>query len=179
MPIPSYLGDRHALVSTLEVLRPLARRWTRTAADAEDLVQDTAERALRNLDRYQHGTNAVAWIRSIMYHLAVDGSRRSGCRATSPFDESLTAAPALDGEPEAWREVEWDEIDQAVGQLAEPVAGTFRLWISERLSYAEISRRQGIPMGTVSSRLMRGRLALRASIRVGPRDTPARLPDAA
>jgi RNA polymerase sigma-70 factor (ECF subfamily) len=192
MPSPTCFADRHApVVHALNVLRPMARRWTRTTADADDLVQDTAERALKNFDRYHCGTNAVAWVRSIMYHLAVDGSRRRGCRPTTPFDEALVATtepPEVVDRDSRWREVEWDEIDRLVDELAAPVAATFRLWLGERLSYTEISRRQGIPLGTVSSRLMRGRLALRASVerartdgsRHGPaRAAPSRLPDAA
>jgi RNA polymerase sigma-70 factor, ECF subfamily len=160
-------------VEALDSLRWLAQRWTRTAADAEDLIQDTAERAFRNAGRYASGTNATAWVRSIMYHLAIDGSRRASSRRIRPVDgeqcpdPSGVEGPNTTEEDLSWRDVELADVQWAADRLAEPVRGTFQLWMRERLNYGEISRRQRIPMGTVASRLLRGRGAIREILASG------------
>jgi RNA polymerase sigma-70 factor (ECF subfamily) len=152
-----------AIVQAVRGLRILALRWSRGPDEAEDLMQDTAERALRNIHRFHSGTNATAWVRAIMYHLAVDETRqrrrhlalKSAYRCQPGWGEQEPPAEEQ-GPPPAMTEVQ-----AAVERLDEPFRTIFRLWAIQGRNYHEISDLLGIPMGTVATRLMRGRGYLR------------------
>jgi RNA polymerase sigma-70 factor, ECF subfamily len=165
-PMPNV--DAPALMlGALATLRPAERRWSPDPASAEDLLYDTLERALRRLDRFQIGTCAMAWLATIMYRLAIDARRREGrdsrLRASYRAEVTTVACDAEDdGAPAAPRA--GDDLRAMAEMLDEPFRSTFVMWALENLSYREISRRTGKPIGTVATRLLRARTVLRAQL---------------
>ena len=168
------------IIGAVHRLQPFARRWARNRDDADDLIQSTAERALRTTHQFRPGTNATAWVRAIMYHLAVDMSRRHGreralhaaygCEALThqpPVDDPLPVATAWSGRPTM------KDVRRAVPRLREPLRRTFVLWAIERRSYREISGLLGIPISTVATRLLRARRDLRRIIAADQRTAAA------
>jgi RNA polymerase sigma-70 factor (ECF subfamily) len=155
----------------LEFLEPLyatALRLTRNAADAEDLVQDTFVKALRFSDRFEAGTNLKAWLYTILLN-TWRNRRRDAAREAVDIDsprveEAATGpdGPAALETPEQilLRATVRDDLQAALDTLPE----TFReaVWLRdvEEFSYAEIAGIVGIPIGTVMSRISRGRRLL-------------------
>jgi RNA polymerase sigma-70 factor (ECF subfamily) len=166
-------GFRAAVVQAAAELGPLARRWAADGASAEDLVQATIERALANEARFRAGSNVGAWMRTILYRLAVDETRRvrrerglrQGYARQLDCDRECahaTEAPAGDAaEPATPAALSRRELRRASLVLSEPFRTTFLLWAEERFSYKEISARLGLPLGTVATRLLRARRTLR------------------
>jgi RNA polymerase sigma-70 factor (ECF subfamily) len=146
----------------LRGLRLLARRMAPAGIDGDDLLQDALERALRNIDRFEPGTNLRAWMRKILLRLAIDRVRERQRQRTDPADVTLLPDQRSEaGEDEPWDGLGFDDLRAAVDTLPPRLAATFRLWGFERLSYDEIGRRLGLPQGTVASRLMRARERLK------------------
>jgi RNA polymerase sigma-70 factor (ECF subfamily) len=167
------------ILGAVHRLRPFAVRWSSNSHDADDLIQSTAERALQTTARYRPGTNATAWLRAIMYHLAVDSARRrtreralheayghEGPAHQPAIEDGLTAPAEEPPRPTL------AEVRVAASRLREPIRGTFLLWANERLSYKEIGRRQNVPINTVATRLLRARRDLRLIL--AGQDRPAR-----
>jgi RNA polymerase sigma-70 factor (ECF subfamily) len=160
--------SREEIMGAVRRLRPYALRWSPNKHDADDLIQSTAERALLTTAQYRPGTNAAAWLRAIMYHLAVDSARRRSRERAAhaayslewpdhqPGIEDRLVAP-IDRRPRP----SMADVRHASTQLREPLRTTFLLWAVERLSYREISGRQNIPVNTVATRLLRARRELR------------------
>jgi RNA polymerase sigma-70 factor, ECF subfamily len=142
------------------VLRAVALRLSKNATEAEDLVQDTLERALGALDQFQRGTNERAWLLSILHHLFIDRCRRLAREGTvvELVAEALPA-PVTEEEPR-WARVSQAEVDTAVGQLAPGFRDTWQRH-AEGQSYEEISAALAIPRTTVGTRLLRARKKLR------------------
>lgn len=150
----------------LRSLYGAAYRMTRNAHDAEDLVQETFLRAYRGFDKFEAGTNIRAWLFTILHRVRTDAFRRAGRSprtvelvgdgpATPPAQDAL----ALGGE----------EVERALAGLPEPFRVAVILRDVEELSYDEIARVLDIPIGTVMSRIHRGRGQLRAALSRGPR----------
>lgn len=168
------LRERDEVMGAMEGLAPMARLWSRDADGAADLLQETAERALRGLHRYRRGSNASAWVRAIMYHLAVDQSRRR-CREwalRADFRNVLSVLADHDGSDLEMSEGRTelphglDEVRAAALSLRDPVRSTFLLWLDAKLSYREIAQRQGVPCNTVATRLLRAREKIRRMLEV-------------
>ena len=172
----------------LEFLEPLyatALRLTRNAADAEDLVQDTFVKALRFSDRFKPGTNLKAWLYTILLNTWRNrrrGAAREAVDIDSPRVEEAASGqngPAALETPEQimLRATVRDDLQAALDTLPE----TFReaVWLRdvEEFSYAEIAGIVGIPIGTVMSRISRGRRLLyeRLSQARGHADAEGRL----
>jgi RNA polymerase sigma-70 factor, ECF subfamily len=152
-----------ALVSHIPELQRAARQVV-AGPDADDLVQDTLERAWRHGDSFRPGTNFLAWLRRIMSNLVVDTWRQQSCRRTCALLEE-PAAPAPDGPPRAdWEEVEAADLEAAVASLPGPFRAVYELKAAG-LSYAQAARRLELPVGTVGTRLMRARRRLRKLLR--------------
>jgi RNA polymerase sigma-70 factor (ECF subfamily) len=132
-----------------------------SADDARDLVQDTIERALRNFDRFQPGTNIRLWLFRIMYNLFVDRYRRRA-HELSVEPVGLLELPAEDPEPPpAWASLGGEDVMGALRQLEPRFQVVLRLHFEERRSYRDISEQLGIPTGTVGTRLLRARQRIR------------------
>lgn len=145
----------------LPMLRRLARGLTRSPVDAEDLVQETCLRAFRSIDRYRPGTDARAWLSTIMRRARIDGLRRMRCRirTTSLIDDGPGTPPG----PET-RHVGQEAIARAVSRIPEVFRTAVLLRDLSELSYLEISGFLDVPPGTVMSRIHRGRTLLRQAL---------------
>jgi RNA polymerase sigma-70 factor (ECF subfamily) len=154
--------------SGLSVLLPRLRRFahglSRDVADADDLVQMTVERALRSKDQWQEGTRLDSWLYRIMRNLWIDTVRARG-------RQMLREAPAEDGEqighdPRSGVEAAIDlrRIMQAMAKLPDEQREVVALILIEGFGYREAAEILDLPIGTVSSRLVRGRTALLALV---------------
>ena len=153
------MSDAQSLIELIPRLRRYARALVGDRAAADDLVQDTLERAWSKLHLYQSGTDLRAWLFTVMHNVHVNRVRAA--RPTDPLDDEM---PEL-----AQRATQGDALivrDLERGIAALPVAQreVLLLVALEDLSYAETARALGIPIGTVMSRLARAREKLRASM---------------
>jgi len=166
--------ERDALTH-LDALYSVASRLTRNRAEAEDLVQDTFIKAMRARDRFEPGTNLRAWLLKILTNTFFNRYRRNGLER-SVFD-GPTAEPLMDnwvgsGSLRALRDPESQllepmveaEIDGALQELPEDFRMAVLLADVEELSYKEIADIMECPVGTVMSRLHRGRRILKGKL---------------
>src|SRR6185436_7455612 len=161
-------GFRAATLEFLDSLYGAALRLTRNADRAQDLVQDTYLKAIRARQSFAEGTNLKAWLYTIL-HNTWRNRQRDGARARVEFDSEAverTAESGVEGRvdetPEALllRDTLNADLQAALDGLAE----TFRevVWLRDvdELTYQEIADVLDIPIGTVMSRLSRGRKQL-------------------
>ena len=142
-------------------LRRYARALTGEASAADDLVQDTLERAWNKLHLWRHGSDLRAWLFTIMHNVHVNQvrSRRPGMLV--PLDEDTAEAPVRPTQSDM---LEVRDIDIALRQLPLEQREVLLLIALERMSYGETAKTLGIPIGTVMSRLARGRERLRIAL---------------
>jgi RNA polymerase sigma-70 factor, ECF subfamily len=158
--------DDLATPSICRTLNGRAARMTRySRADADDLVQDTFERALRNLHRFEPGTNLQAWLVTIMSRLLIDRTRAKPKLASVDVD-SLPASGdySPDNDNEVATIATTAQLDQAISRLPKPFRHVLELREREGLSYGQIARRLSLPVSTVGTRLIRARRQLRAQL---------------
>jgi RNA polymerase sigma-70 factor (ECF subfamily) len=148
-----------ALVDDVASLAVLARRLCGNAADAEDLVQDTLERALRARGRYDEQGNRFGWLATILRNRFRDGYRASRRRAV-PCDGIDQLAMPEPVEPSAWERVTDAQLDGALAQLEPGFRNVYELY-ARGFAYAEIARELGISINTVGTRLLRARAKLK------------------
>lgn len=148
----------------LRSLYATAYRLTRNAADAEDLVQETCLRAFRAWASYTPGTNVRAWLYTILYRARTDALRRRG--RTPETVELEGDGPCVPPSQDAWASGH-EELDRALLALPEVFRSAVILRDVGELSYDEIAGALRIPIGTVMSRIHRGRAQLRRAL--GPR----------
>src|SRR5947209_11691210 len=109
------------------VLAASARRLCGNAADADDLVHDTYERALRSWDRYAERGNLKAWLVAIMHNLFIDRCRKQKrAGRTETIDERDVPAPEL-APPPAWANVTAEQVARALGELGEEFRAVYDL----------------------------------------------------
>ena len=138
-------------------LRRYARALTGERSAADDLVQDTLERAWNKLHLWRDGSDLRAWLFTIMHNVHVNQVRSRIAAATVPLDE----APEVPVRATQSDMLEVRDIDTALQQLSIDQRQVLLLVAVERMSYEETARTLGIPIGTVMSRLSRGRERLR------------------
>lgn len=148
---------RDAIVAEIPRLRRYARALTGRADRADDLVQDTLERALDKWRFWQRERELRPWLFSIMHNLHVDALRREG--VVEYRDDESMPEPALPGGQEA--ALAMRDLDRALAALPLDQRQVLLLVALEELSYADVSRVLGIPPGTVMSRLSRARTRLK------------------
>jgi RNA polymerase sigma-70 factor (ECF subfamily) len=145
-----------------------ALRLTRNRADAEDLVQDTLVKAFRFSGRFEPGTNLKAWLYTIL-HNTWRNRRRDAARDTVEVDSERVdeAAAVADGPTSAEtpeRILLRDTLDSELQAALDALPDAFReaVWLRdvEEFSYAEMAQMLGVPIGTVMSRISRGRRLL-------------------
>jgi RNA polymerase sigma factor (sigma-70 family) len=152
------------LTQMLPRLRRFAHTLSRNPADADDLTQTTVERALRSREQWQPGTRLDSWMYRIMRNLWIDTARARmrKDRYEAPEDEAESVGhdprEALDASLELKRAM--DAMDRLPDEQREVVA----LILVEGFGYREVSEMLDLPIGTVSSRLVRGRTALLAML---------------
>src|SRR5438477_2259310 len=152
-------------LACLDSLYRTALRLTRVPADAEDLVQETYLKAFRSADRFEPGTNLKAWLFTILYNTARNRVRdraRDFVSVDSDLVERATDAPPALGRPETPETLLLDEtLAPELQDALDALPDAFRqaVWLRdvEEFSYAEIAEMLSIPIGTVMSRISRGR----------------------
>lgn len=154
----------------LDAAYTLARYLTRDEHDAEDVVQDACLRALKYFDgfRGEAGRSARVWLLTIVRTTAYSARRRHrGAALATEFDESQHSEAVADEHPESalLRGAAKESLDRALAGLAPEFREVIVLRELEGLSYKEISDVAGVPVGTVMSRLSRGRARLQAALR--------------
>ncbi|MCE9570050.1 MAG: sigma-70 family RNA polymerase sigma factor [Rhodocyclales bacterium] len=149
--------DSSAILAEIPRLRRYARALLGDRAAADDLVQDTLERAWSRLHQWRAGSDMRAWLFGIMHNLRVDLLRRPRL-STQSIDTDDFELPTRPTQADA---LELRDIESALGQLADEQREVMLLVALEEMSYADVATTLGIPVGTVMSRLSRGRERLR------------------
>jgi RNA polymerase sigma factor (sigma-70 family) len=152
------------LAALLPRLRRFAHGLSRNPADADDLTQLTIERALRSREQWQPGTKLDSWCYRIMRNLWIDTARAGARRATreAPEEEGLSVGADPRGAMDA--ALDLHRIMDAMGKLPDEQREIVALILIEGFGYREVSEMLSLPIGTVSSRLVRGRTALLAMV---------------
>jgi RNA polymerase sigma-70 factor, ECF subfamily len=149
----------HALRDHEPVLVVLARRLCGNHADADDLLQDTYEHALRAQARYRERGNLRGWMVAILNNLFVDRCRRSKRARTQSID--ALEVPAADTiPPPAWTAIGREQVASALSELAPEFRRVYELHASGK-SYDEIADALDIAKNTVGTRLLRARKKLK------------------
>jgi len=162
MEKPSSFEDQ--LVSLLPRLRRFAHALSRNPADADDLTQATIERALRSSEQWQQGTRLDSWSYRIMRNLWIDTARSRSRKAAreAPEEEGLNVGEdprnAMD------EALDLQRMMAAMSRLPDEQREVVALILVEGFGYREVSEMLDLPIGTVSSRLVRGRTALLAMV---------------
>jgi len=154
------------LAALLPRLRRFAHALSHDAADADDLTQATVERALRSKAQWEPGTRLDSWLYRIMQNLWRDELRAHRRRA-EPLDSHADIAGA-DGRDVTIRHIQTSEARQALDELPEEQRMVIVLVVLDGMSYQETASILEVPVGTVMSRLARGRAKLAASLGEGP-----------
>jgi RNA polymerase sigma-70 factor, ECF subfamily len=150
------------LLNHLDAAYNLARWLTHNEHDAEDIVQDAYLRAIRHFGSF-HGGEGRAWLLTIVRNRCYDSARQKGVRErTTSFDEELhnTRQVTLDPETSLLQKERAGLLRDALAELPLEIREVLVLRELEELSYKEIASIARIPMGTVMSRLSRGRQQL-------------------
>jgi RNA polymerase sigma-70 factor (ECF subfamily) len=145
---------RQGIEAAIPALRRYARALTRDAETADDLVQDTLVRALRS-EHLFYGGDVRSWLYTILTNLNRNRLRSLARRPT------LTSIEDNDAPSSAGPEAGGRDIDRALGMLVEEQRTVLLLVVLEGLSYREVAEVQGVPIGTVMSRLARARAQIK------------------
>jgi RNA polymerase sigma-70 factor, ECF subfamily len=164
------------MLGHLDTLYAVSCRMTRSTTEAEDLVQDTIVKAMRAKDQFEPGSNLKAWLLRIMTNTFINRYRRGG------LERDLIDGPDADSLTEGWvgattlrgmRDPETAAlaplVEAEVSRALDEIPSEFRIAVVlsdiEELSYKEIADAMGCPIGTVMSRLHRGRKMLQSKLR--------------
>ncbi len=151
--------DRHEIEEHIPRLRRYARALVRDPGAADDLVQDCLERALSRWHLWRRQGDLRAWLFTIMHNIHANQSRRRARRPDGQSVEDLAHEPA--GSGDQGERLAVLDLQSALQALPEEQRAVVLLVAIEGLSYAEVARVAGVPIGTVMSRLSRGRERLR------------------
>ena len=165
-PEPDTFSDE--VLGHLDSLYGTALSLTRNRADAEDLVQDTVVKALRFEKRFERGTNLKAWLYTILHNTWRNRLRDAARQTVDVDSERIDEMAATQGGPIEFETPERVLLRESLGQdvraALDAVPAPFRqaVWLRdvEEFSYAEIAKMLDVPIGTVMSRISRGRRLL-------------------
>lgn len=165
-PPSSWAGFESEALPHLDRLFRLAMWLERDRQVAEDLVQDTLIQALKSFHRYTPGSNCRAWLVTILHHLRSNRRRAAfRQREVQEVDDSLAETVAfVPAVPQALTD---EDVLAALRGIPEPYQDIIVLCDVEDMTYKEIAQALSIPIGTVMSRLHRGRAALREQLARG------------
>lgn len=174
-------GFESLVLEHMDMLYAVALRLTRNPTDAQDLTQNTVVKALRFHTKFKKGTYIKAWLLTILRNTFINEYRRKVRRPT--FVELTGSEPAAETAPDpevayepsdrdstGLLELLDDEVREAVESLPEDFRTTVIMADLEDKSYKEIAEIVGCPIGTVMSRLHRGRKLLRKQLAAYARD---------
>ena len=160
--------NRAQVVEQLPGLRRYARALTGNAWAADDLVQDTLERACRKWLLWRSGSDLRAWLFTLMHNLYLN--QRRGLPVVQPMDEQALATPA--GTDSQLDDTAID-LDRCLQRLPAEQRAVLLLVTLEDMAYADVARVLDIPVGTVMSRLSRARSRMRELLEQAPAHAPA------
>ncbi len=159
----------------MDMMYAVALRLTHNAAEAQDLTQNTVVKALRFHEKFEKGTYIKAWLLTILRNTFINEYRRKVRRPA--MVELSGTEPAADKSPDPeviyspkenssdeLMELLDDQVKDAIQNLPEDFRSAVIMADLEDMSYKEIAERMGCPLGTVMSRLYRGRKLLRESL---------------
>ena len=157
----------------LDRLYSAALRYTRNPADAEDLVQETVAKAYRSFHQYQPGTNLRAWLYRVMHTTYISMYRKAQRRPQESlkeevddysFYDEIARSGGRSAEREVLESLTDEEVRAALADLPESFRVAVYLADVEGFAYKEIAEIMDTPVGTVMSRLHRGRKALQKAL---------------
>lgn len=158
----------------LDSIYAMALRLARNPEDANDLLQDTVLRAYRFFHQFTPGTNSRAWVLTILFNNFRNGYRKSGREQVSQSEAEFTerleaeslAADQTPSNPEAlaFANVMEPEVTAALDSIPEEFRAALLLVDMQELSYQEVAGVLEVPVGTVKSRVSRGRSLLREAL---------------
>jgi RNA polymerase sigma-70 factor, ECF subfamily len=154
---------RHELVSLLPRLRRFALVLTRSADSADELVQSALVRALGRLDQFSAETHLDRWLFRIIKTVWLNTQRAAALRRAEPLEEHHDLL-AVDGIREVEAKISLSEVRSAFERLSSDQRQVIFLVCVEGYSYSAAAEVLGVPVGTVMSRLSRGRTALMALV---------------
>ena len=181
-PLPDYVNQRGAsfveeAIPHMDAVYGFALRLAESRDSAEDLVQDTYLRAFRAWEQYTPGTRCKSWLfticRNVFLSLRERGRRHDEILAKTAYEDPralsreapvFAASEDTDPEGEFFRSIVDEEILRAIDELPDEYRMAVVLSDLEDLSYNEIAEVLGVPVGTVKSRLFRGRRRLQARL---------------
>ena len=152
------------LTALLPRLRRFARTLSHDAADADDLAQVAVERALLARDSFLPGTRMDSWMYRIMRNAWIDTARARRRAAQTFVAEEAGAHVGDAGDRALEARAELDRVGRAMATLPDEQREAVALVLVEGLAYKEAAAVLDIPMGTLTSRLVRGRAALMATL---------------
>ena len=158
------------IVSCIPNLRRYARGLTGERGAADDLVQDTLERAWNRIALWQRRGDMRAWLFSILHNLFIDRVRSKRASPEEQVGEEEISAPARATQADM---LEVRDLDRALLRLPPDQREVLLLVAVEQMTYAQVGAALGVPLGTVMSRLSRARERLRAILE--GRETGSRL----
>ena len=151
-----------------------ARRILGNQTDAEDIVQETYLQAWRSFHNFEPGTNIRAWMFRIMFHV-IQHHRRKVWRLVTLKEEEEFLFDTLAWEPPVSQELSDEDLLAALDQVPQHFRAVIVLADVQEFSYREVAETLSIPIGTVMSRLSRGRQMLRARLtQFAPASKPPR-----
>ena len=150
-------GDEQQLLAWVPRLRRYARALAANRDDADDLVQDTLERAWLKSGLWRGVADMRAWLFSIMHNVHADGARRPRLQTVAMDDDT----PEVPVAPTQSERLEVMDLQAALEQLPLEQKEIVLLVALEDMAYADVAKTLDIPIGTVMSRLSRGRERLR------------------
>lgn len=158
----------------LDSVYAMALRLARNPDDANDLLQETILRAFRFFHQFTPGTNCRAWVLTILFNNFRNGYRKAAREQTSISEEEFSnqldaesmAADQSQSDPQslAFTNVMEPEVQSALDSIPEEFRSTMLLVDVNELSYEEVSAVLSIPVGTVKSRVSRGRALMRQAL---------------
>ena len=173
-------GFAEAVLSHLDSLYGTALRLTRRPQDAEDLVQDTYLKAFRSAHQFEPGTNLKAWLFTILHNTYRNMRRHDGRNPVNVDNDAVDrAADDAAGGQTPEQILTRAALDRDLQEVLDELPDAFRqaVWLRdvEELSYADIARVLDVPIGTVMSRISRGRRALYEGLQMRRADAARRL----
>jgi RNA polymerase sigma-70 factor (ECF subfamily) len=161
------------IIPHLDALYNFGLRLTADPNDAEDLVQDTIVKAYRFFSSYEKGTNAKAWLFRILKNSYINNYRKKSKKPSevdydevASFYESIRAerTETSDLEDKMFRDLIDDDLSKALNSIPEDFRTVVLLCDVEDFTYEEIANMLDVPIGTIRSRLHRGRNLLKAQL---------------
>lgn len=154
---PSPLDPRDEIVGHLPAMRAFALSLTRNGSAADDLVQDTIVKAWKNIDKFAAGTNMRAWLFTILRNTFYS-DRRKGKREVADVDGKMAAT--LSQKPDHDGRMAMADFEVAFAELTSEQREALMLVGAMGFSYEEAAETCGVAIGTIKSRVNRGRLRL-------------------